>query len=136
MRVLLCKLCEYVCKLENGRHNLVGVFDDIRIPNVPLDHPPFFLVFQLEFEKDEMGQKLEVAVRLVDPANKEILRSDLSGEVPHHPTLDQVRMFFFSPIQPIRLEQQGDYRLIISNQGDIVHIEHIPVIVLPPPPGG
>ncbi len=56
MRVLLCKFCEYVCKLENGRHNLVGVFDDIRSPSFPIDHPAFFLTYQLVFDREDMGQ--------------------------------------------------------------------------------
>src|ERR1044072_6774522 len=98
MRVLLCKFCEYVCKLENGRHNLVGVFDDARAPAFPVAHPAFFLTFQLEFDREEMGNKLEVSARVLDPDNKELLRTDLKGEVPSNPELEHVRIFFFAPI--------------------------------------
>ena len=127
MRVLLSKFCEYVCKLESGRHNLVGVFDDIRANAFPVDHPTFFLTFQLEFEKEEMGNKIDVVARFVDPDNKEILRSDIKGEVPSHDGVEHVRMFFFTPIQPLRLQKAGNYRIVITNEGDIVHIEHLPV---------
>jgi hypothetical protein len=127
MRVLLCKFCEYVCKLENGRHNLVGIFDDIRSNAFPVDHPIFFLTFQLEFESEDMGSKLDVVAKFVGPDNNEILRSDLRGEVPVATDNEHVRMFFFAPIQPVRFEKPGGYRIIITSQGDIVHIEHLPV---------
>src|SRR3978361_1491778 len=126
MRVLLCKLCEFVCKLENGRHNLVGIFDDIRAPVFPIDHPTFYLAFQLEFDKDDMGMKLDVAAKFVGPDNTEILRSDLKGEVPISSELEQVRMFVFPPIPGVRLATPGTYRVVITNQGDIIHTEYVP----------
>lgn len=132
MRVLLCKFCEYVCKLENGRHTLVGVFDDVRSAVFPVDHPPFFLTFQLEFDREDMGTKLDVVARFVDPDNNEILRSDIKGEVPMNPDLEHVRVFFFSPLQPIKLQKPGGYRIVISNQGDIVHVEHLPIYQVTP----
>jgi hypothetical protein len=127
MRVLLCKFCEYVCKLENGRHNLVGIFDDVRAPSFPIDHPPLFLTFQLEFDKEEMGNTLEVVARFVDPDNKEIFRTDVKGEVPTNKELEHVRVFFFAPIQTVPLQRAGMYRIVIANMGDIAHIEHLPV---------
>lgn len=136
MRVLLCKFCEYVCKLENGRHNLVGVFDDIRSNAFPVDHPTFFLTYQLEFDAEDMGEKLDVVVKFVGPDNNEILRSDLKGEVPRSTDVDHVRMFFFSPIQPMKLAKPGNYRIVITNQGDIIHIENLPVYLVQPPPAG
>lgn len=134
MRVLLCKLCEYVCKLENGRHNLVGIFDDIRAPQFPVDHPPFFLAFQLEFDREDMGDKLEVVARLTGPDNTEILRSDLKGEVPKSVDVDHVRMFCFTAVQPIKLQGPGHYKIVISNMGDIIHIENLPVFKVVPEP--
>src|SRR5437870_2453967 len=112
MRVLLCKFCEYVCKLENGRHNLVGIFDDIRSNAFPVDHPTFFLTFQLEFEREDMGTELDVVAKFVGPDNAEILRSDIKGEVPSSNELEHVRMFFYSPIQPVRLQGPGNYRVV------------------------
>jgi hypothetical protein len=135
MRVLLCKFCEYVCKLENGRHNLVGIFDDIRTNVFPVDHPAFFLTFQLEFDREDMGAPLEIVAKFVAPDNSEILRSDLKGEVPTSNEIEHVRMFFFTPIQPLRLQKAGNYRIVVTNQGDIIHIENLPVYqVLPAVP--
>jgi hypothetical protein len=130
MRVLLCKFCEYVCKLENGRHNLVGIFDDIRSNSFPVDQPAFYLAYQLEFDKEDMGSKLDIAVKFVTPDNKEILRSDLKGEVPRT-DVDQVRMFVFAPVQTIKLPVKGNYRIVITNMGDIIHIENLAVYQVP-----
>jgi hypothetical protein len=79
-----------------------------------------------------MGRKLEIVARFVAPDNTEILRSDLNGEVPSHETMENVRMFFFAPIQPIRLNGPGNYRIVITSEGDIVHIENLPVYQVTP----
>ena len=60
MRVLLSKFCEYACKLENGRHNMIGLFDDVRVPGFPIDHPAFFLCVQFEFEANEFGRPMHM----------------------------------------------------------------------------
>jgi hypothetical protein len=133
MRVLLCKLCEYVCKLENGRHNLVGIFDDIRSKEFPVDHPPFFLTFQLEFDREDMGSRLEIVAKFIGPDNTEILRTDLKGEVPASNDLDFVKMFFFTPIQAMRFQKGGNYRIIVTNHGDIIHIENLSVFQVDQP---
>jgi len=136
MRVLLCKFCEYVCKLENGRHNLIGVFDDIRANAFPIDHPHFYLTYQLEFDSEDMGSKLEVVAKFVGPDNAELFRSDLKGEVPTNKERDHVRIFFFAPVQTVRLAIPGNYRMVISNLGDIIHIENLPVYQVNPPGSG
>ncbi|HTQ10092.1 MAG TPA: hypothetical protein VMI31_08490 [Fimbriimonadaceae bacterium] len=127
MRVLLCKFCEYVCKLENGRHSLIGVFDDVRSSEYPVDHPSFYLAFELEFDQEEMGSKLDVVTKFVAPDNTELLRSELKGEVPKNPELDHLRIFFFAPVKGVRLTSAGNYRIVVTSTGDIVHIENLPV---------
>lgn len=127
MRVLLCKLCEYVTKLENGRHNLVGIFDDIRADTFPIEHPQFFLVFQLEFEKEEYGNGLQVAARILDTENKEMMRSDINGQIPIDPNMETIRLFLFAPVNGMRFQSPGTYRLVISSEGDIIHSETLNV---------
>lgn len=128
MRVLLCKLCEYVTKLENGRHNLVGIFDDIRAAQYPLDHPQFFLTFQLEFDRDEYGKELSIAAKILDSENKEMIRSDLGGQIPNDPNMDTIRLFFFAPIPSMKFAKPGLHRLMISDSGDIIHSETLNVL--------
>ncbi len=136
MRVLLCKLCEYVCKLENGRHNLVGIFDDVRTDKLPIEHPPFFIACHIEFEGDDIGRQIQLSVRLVGPDNREVLKSELNAQVPHQVGSDTVRFFFYAPIQGVTLSQTGVHRIMVSVQGDILHSETIPVFIVQPPPMG
>ncbi len=128
MRVLLCKLCEYVTKLENGRHTLVGVFDDIRAAEFPVEHPPVYLTFQLEFEKEEYGSRIDIVARILDADNKDLVRSDINGEIPNDPSMDTIRLFFFAPIPNLKLAKPGLYRLMVSQAGDIIHSETVNVI--------
>ena len=134
MRILLCKFCEYATKLENGRHSLLGIFDDIRTAQLPVDHPVFYMVFQVEFEREECGQAFDIGVRFVAPNNTEIFRSDLKTEVPPRPPQDQMLLFFFAPISGVKLTQTGLHRIIISANGDTIHTEALPVTIPAPVP--
>jgi hypothetical protein len=135
MRVLLSKFSEYACKLENGRHTLVGVFDDIRIPNLPLDHPPFFLCVQIELEPSETGRHIDLSCVFMDPDGGELFRVDTEGDLSKEPGIDPIRIFFLFPIQPIRLERAGVHRLDVLFNGQKVGEEIVPVLLVEAPVG-
>ena len=82
VRVLLSKFCEYATQQRNGRHSMIGVFDNIVAPAFPLDHPPFFLCLQTEFEPTEAGQAMNVQAILIDADGKQVMDVTASGTVP------------------------------------------------------
>lgn len=131
MKLLLAKLCEYACKLENQRHSMLGIFDDIRVPSLPIDHPPFYICVQVEFDADEAGQALRIEAIFVDPDGKQIFRADLNGNAPEpqvgaHP----IKLFAQINVPAVRLEVAGDYRLDVILNGRIVGEERVPVYIV------
>lgn len=131
MKLLLAKLCEYACKLENQRHCMVGIFDDIRLPHMPIDHPAFFVCVQVEFGPDEAGTDWLMEAVFVDPDGRQQFRAELRGSVP---PVDQqaipVKLFAIIGAPPIRLENPGDYRLDVLVNQKVVGEERIPVFVV------
>lgn len=128
MKLLLAKLCEYACKLENQRHSMVGIFDDIRVPNLPIDHPPFFVCVQVEFDADESGNDWNLEAVFLDPDGKQQFRADLHGTVPttDHSAIP-VKLFAMIGAPPFRLSQTGDFRLDVLMNGRVIGEERIPV---------
>jgi hypothetical protein len=134
MRLLLAKFCEYACKLENQRHSMVGIFDDIRVPGFPIDHPAFFLCLQFEFEPPEAGSIMKVEAILMDEDGKQMFRAELNGEVPPSQTVGVVKLFAQIGVPPIRFERAGDYRLDVVYNGLSAGEERVPVFAVSPPP--
>ncbi len=131
MRLLLAKLCEYATKLENQRHCMVGIFDDIRLPHLPIDHPAFFVCVQVEFDTDEAGTEWHMEAIFVDPDGRQQFRAELKGSVPPAESVPiPVKLFAIIGAPSIRLEKQGDYRLDVLVNQKVVGEERVPVFVV------
>lgn len=131
MKLLLAKLCEYACKLENQRHCMVGIFDDIRLPHLPIDHPAFYICVQVEFDTDEAGMDWLLEAVFLDPDGRQQFRAELRGTVPppDHMAIP-VKLFAIIGAPPIRLEAPGDYRLDVLVNQKVIGEERIPVFVV------
>ena len=131
MKLLLAKLCEYASKLENQRHCMVGIFDDIRVPGRPIDHPAFFICVQIEFDADEAGTDWTLEAVFLNPDGHQLFRAHLVGQVPGQ-ELDAIPVKLFAIIgaPPVRLEESGDYRLDVLVDGRVIGEERIPVFTV------
>lgn len=131
MKLLLAKLCEYATKLENQRHCMVGIFDDIRLPHLPIDHPAFYVCVQVEFGADEAGTDWHMEAIFLDPDGRQQFRAELRGVVPPADGLAiPVKLFAIIGAPPIRLEHSGDYRLDVLVNEKVIGEERIPVFVI------
>lgn len=130
MRLLLSKFCEYACKQENGRHTMVGLFDDIRVPSLPLEHPPFYLCLQLELEALETGRDLNLEAVFSDEDGRELFRTQVNGPIPREAGPGQVKVFVQVGIAPMQLERPGVYRLDVFAEGRKLGEERVPVLVV------
>jgi len=131
MKLLLAKLCEYACKLENQRHSMIGIFDDIRLRSLPVDHPSFYVCVQIEFDADEAGTDWQLEAIFLDPDGRQHFRAELQGKVP--PADDSavpVKLFAVIGAPPIRLEKPGDYRLDVLVNGKVIGEERVPVFIV------
>lgn len=133
MKLLLCKLCEYSTQLQNGRHSMVGIFDNIVAPFFPIDHPPVHLCVQMEFEHEEAGGPMDLLVKLVDDDAKSLLDFNASGEIPSDEGGAPVRLFMQFQIPTIRFERPGNYRLDVFFNGSLAGEERVPVLLVQQP---
>lgn len=132
MRVLYSKFCEYAAQQANGRRTLVGIFDDIRAPELPVDHPPFFLCLELEFDPSEADRPMDLVSVLVDEDGGEVFRIQTMGQVPRAQFAGPSRLQCVFPIPSLRLERAGDYRLDVTFNGVKIGEERLPVRAVHP----
>lgn len=128
MRLLLFKACEYVTILHNGRQTLVGMFENIVLPTVPIEHPPFFLCIQLEFDQEDMEQQLQIEAVLIDQDGRTMMDFSAAGAAPHDPR-GPARLFLQFLVPPLRFESVGDYRFDLLCNGRKIAEERIPVLL-------
>jgi hypothetical protein len=78
-------LCDHALVSQDGKLSLIGIFDRIVVPGLPIHHPRFFVVAVFDMLP---GNHL-VRVDLIDPTGHNVLR-DQKVEIPVSvPTLGQ-----------------------------------------------
>lgn len=112
---------------------MIGMFDNIVVPQFPIDHPPFFLCIQMEFAPNESDRAMELLAVLIDEDGTEMMDVKASGGVPRDPGGGSTRLFIQFLMPPIRFERPGDYRLDVMFNGKKVGEERLPVIKAGPP---
>lgn len=128
--VRILKLCEFATKQENGRHSLIGIFEDIRVPQVPLDHPPFFVAAQMKFDPSECGIEQAIKFEFVDPSGEVILNADVPAKVEKMDGGDGPLATLLLQVGGMRLHRAGIHTLRVSLNGAEVYSETLPVAVV------
>jgi hypothetical protein len=65
MRLELFTLCDYARGEPNGKLYVIGTFDHLFVPQVPVPLPMCAIAARLRFEADETGQK-QLSITFVD----------------------------------------------------------------------
>lgn len=128
MKVILLKACEYSAPMGNGRQTLVGIFDNIVVHYVPIDHPPFSLCAQVEFDQADSESHHQVFCRLIDPDAQTLFDVSLDVANPRDPNGGSTRVFISINVPGLRLEKLGDHRIEIQVDGQKLGEETIPVL--------
>jgi len=109
---------------------MLGLFDDVRVPQLPIDHPPFFLCCQMEFTKQETGIQHKLQFRLLDPNGEVGMSIEAPIEIPKEDANEEPRLFIVVGITGIRIQKQGTYLIQTLADGDILASEPLPVRVV------
>lgn len=129
MRLLFCKACEYATQQQNGRNSMIGMFENIVVPHLPIDHPPFFLCIQVEFEPSEADDPLDLMVRLIDEDGRTVLDFNANGMVPRDNSGGSTRLFVQFFVPSIRFDRPGFYRFDVMANGHPIGEERLPVLI-------
>ena len=135
MKVILVKACEYSAPMANGRQSMIGIFDNIVVPFMPIDHPPFSLCAQVEFDQSDADAEHQVFCRLIDPDALTLFDVTLSISHPRDPNGGITRVFISINVPGLRFEKLGDHRVEVLVDGQKLGEETIPVLQVQPQAG-
>lgn len=135
MKIILLKACEYAAPMGNGRQTMVGIFDNIVVPYMPIDHPPFSLCAQVEFDQADSESDHQVFCRLIDPDALTLFDVSLAIANPRDPNGGSTRVFISISVPGLRLEKLGDHRIEVMVDDQKMGEETIPVLQVLAQPG-
>jgi hypothetical protein len=134
MNVQIAALCDAANTGDNGKLNILGVFDQVFGPKEPLIHPSCTLAVKMQFERIEEGTKA-LKILIVDSDGKEVCPA-IGGNVivKTLPGLRTGSIQIVGTIQQLTLPRFGEYSIDIALDGTIVASVPLYARPLPQPP--
>lgn len=117
MKVKFAVLADYSNITQEGKINILGVFDIIHAPQFPAQHLEMQLVMRFEADISERGQQKEVQVRLINERGEKIL--ELSGRMAIGEAKPGDLLFFTHVLtfQNVVFPSAGDYQFDVYVEG-------------------
>jgi hypothetical protein len=117
MTIQVAVLCDAATDY-NGKLNLLGTFDTIYAPQLPVHHPQCSVAMRVAFERAEEGPH-QLAIHFVDEDGQPILRgTEVPLEVIFPADATFISRNFIVNIQQLKFEKTGLYAvdLILDNR--------------------
>lgn len=129
MKVELFAACDYACDYA-GKLTLVGIFDTLGAPSVPVLHPQLCVAAKLRFDDTEAGPK-QVRFTFTDVDGRAVLQPidmPISAPAPAADSATSVVNLVLN-IGGVKFERLGEYSLDLSVDG--VQVASAPLFLRP-----
>lgn len=116
MKVELFALCDFAADY-GGKFNVVGVFDTILAPQMPVVHARCCIAARIRFEKVEEGQK-RVRVAIADADGRPVIPAfEMPVNVVMPGTTDTNTIQVVGNVGGLKFEQYGEYSIDLAVDG-------------------
>lgn len=135
MQVKLALLADYANVTAEGKLNILGIFDRIRVQELPVVHPQMHLILRLEAHPAERDRSHPVEIRLHDPDGETVL--DVRGEVvPHGEVGHTIATNQILTLNNLQLSKCGGYTFVVLVNNDLKSEVPLDVDLSPEPAAG
>ena len=118
MHVQYVALCDSVIVGNDGRPSLIGVFNDLQVPTIPITLPRIAFAARILFTREEAGRTHKVEVVMSDPAGKEMGRPGGEVSLPQMPAgLDSVAVDLPLQFELFNVPAAGRYTFLLHVDG-------------------
>lgn len=135
MEVTLAVACDYANVADNGKLNIMGVFQEINPADFPAAIAQMFLIVSWEAGPAEFGSQKDVSMAFVDQDGN--LKVNLEGPVVvPHPARPGQRVYFnqLLSLGGLPIETSGEHAFLILSGGE--EKRRVPLYVNQPNAGG
>ena len=118
MQVKLALLADYANVTAEGKLNILGIFDRINVPELPVVHPQMHLILRLEAHSAERNRAHNVEIRLHDPDGQTIF--EVTGDmVPQGVAGQTVSTNQILTLNNLQLTKTGGYNFVVLVNNDL-----------------
>ncbi len=117
MQIEVFSLCD-AATADNGKLNMLGAFDTIFVPKIPLVYPHCAVAARIRFAHDEQGEH-QITVNIVNVDGKHLLptmNGRLSVNFP--PEHRSVSLNLIFNIQMLKFETLGEHSIDLAVDGE------------------
>ena len=117
MKILMAFLADEANISQDGKLNVLGVFDRISAGSFPVMHPRMVFAFRVYMDAADSGRGFQVRVRLLDEANNP--RFEANGEIgaPIIAPGDFATANQVFGLVGLQFEREGLYRFVVNIAG-------------------
>ena len=109
MEVTLALLADCANVSQDGKLNIMGVFNVLGAANYPVAHPQMYLVLCFEATRAEEGKTKQVEIQLADSDGNRIFAINIGLVVPQGIPGAPIRMNHILALNGTRFNKPGDY---------------------------
>lgn len=111
-------LCDHVIIANDGKPSLIGIFNELQSPNVPVHLPRVAFASRLLFTDDEAGKTYRIEVAITDPSGAEIARPGGEVSLPAlRPGVDSLAVDLPLQFDMLELTSAGPYTFLLHVDG-------------------
>lgn len=119
MHVQFVALCDQVVLAVDGKPSLIGIFNDIQVPQLPVRIPRAAFAARILFTSEEAGRAHKVEVAITDPAGTEIGRPGGDVDLPAPPAgLETIAVDLPLQFDGFELTAFGRYTFLLHVDGE------------------
>lgn len=118
MKIPMALIADEANISQEGKLNVLGVFDRIASASFPMVHPKMVFVFRIEAEFGDGGRALPVRVRLIDADGGVLFEAGGEIMAPVVEPGDFATTNQIFALLGIRFEHAGNYKFVV-NLGDL-----------------
>ena len=116
MKVEIFALCDAATD-QRGKLNILGTFDQLYAPRVPVIHPASSLAIRMRFDKIEEGEH-QIHIDLVDPDGQAVIQP-MEGKIEARmaPEMESVAINLVLNMHRLKLDTFADYQFNLAVDG-------------------
>ena len=134
MQVKLALLADYANVTAEGKLNILGIFDRINVPEVPIVHPQMHLVLRIEAHPAELNRAHNVEIRLHDPDGQTLF--EVKGDmVPQGSMGNTISTNQILTLNNLQITKTGGYTFLVLVNNDLKSEVPLEVETIPQPEG-
>lgn len=123
MNITFAVLADYASISRDGKLNIMGMFEQIGSPSVPVRHPEMRLVLRMEVESAELGRDHRIEIRCMDEDGEDLLRLEadikMEKKTDTHASVHTHKSDHILDIRGLTFKKFGGYSFSIFANNDL-----------------